>query len=87
MSAGGKTLLGVTSMNIRNASDVTAQRKLSLMYQNFSADNGTAYANRTPNGNDYYSQFLAGAKECGGSACQSGGLPYTRTLTMTFKNS
>lgn len=87
MSAGGKTLLGVTSMNIRNASDVTAQRKLSLMYQNFSADNGTAYANRTPNGNDYYSQFLAGAKECGGSACQAGGLPYTRTLTMTFKNS
>jgi hypothetical protein len=90
MSAGGQNgtaLSGVTSMNIRNVSDVTAQRKLKLMYQNFSAATGTAYANRTPNGNDYYSQFLAGAKECGGSACQSGGLPYTRTLKMTFKNS
>ena len=75
-------------MNIRNASDVTAQTKLKLMYLNFSSSpNGTALANRTPNGNDYYSQFLAGAKECGTSACAAGGLPYSRTLTMTFKNS
>jgi hypothetical protein len=89
MSAGGQNgtaLAGVTSMMLRDVSDTTAQRRLRLMYLNFSAVNGTALANRTPNGNDYYSQFLAGAKECGSSACATSGLPYSRTLTMTFRN-
>jgi hypothetical protein len=88
MSSGGQNgtaVSGVTSMTLRNVSDFTAQKRVKLMYLNFSPT-GTALANRTPNGNDYYSQFLAGAKECNG-ACATGGLPYSRTLVMTFRNS
>jgi len=88
MSSGGQNgtaVSGVTSMNLRNVSDVIEQKKVRLMYLNFSPT-GTALKNRTPNGNDYYSQFLEGAKECGGSACAAGGLPYSRTLVMTFRN-
>jgi hypothetical protein len=88
MSSGGQNgtaVSGVTSMNLRNVSDVIEQKRVRLMYLNFSPT-GTALKNRTPNGNDSYSQFLDGAKECGGSACAAGGLPYSRRLVMTFRN-
>ena len=89
MSSGGQNgtaVSGVTSMTLRNVSDVIEQKRVKLTYLNFSPT-GTALKNRTPNGNDYYSQFLAGAKECGTSVCAAGGLPYSRTLKMTFQNS
>jgi hypothetical protein len=85
MSAGGQRgtdLSGITTMRIRDAADVTAQNRVKQTYQMFASATANAYANRTPNGNNYYSDFLLGIDEC--SNCT--GLPYQRSQTMTFRN-
>ena len=88
MSSGGQRgtdLTGIQSMRIQSASDVTARTKARLVYLT-SASNaplGTnGYGGDIPNGNDYYTQFLTGAKE----ACVScTGLPWNRTTVMRFR--
>jgi len=88
MSAGGQRgidVSGITGLRLQNASDVTTRKKEQLMFQNFASTTGAnAYANRTPNGYNYYLQFIQGRKEvtdC--SACV--GLPYQYTNVMTFR--
>jgi hypothetical protein len=90
MSAGGQRSLdvsGITSMRLRDAADFTLQAKDVLVYQTFNSTTGAnAYANRVANGNDYYLQFLKGAKECavtGNATCA--GQPYQMSLVMKFR--
>ena len=78
----GTDLSGITTMRLRDAADVTAQNRVKQAYQMFSGATVNAYANRTPNGNGYYSDFLTGIDEC--SNCL--GLPYQRSQTMSFRN-
>lgn len=77
MSAGGQRgidVSGVTSMRLMSGSDYTTQLKDILVYQTFNSSSGAnAYMNHVANGNDYYLQFLKGAKECP-TVCA--GLPY-----------
>ncbi len=86
MSSGGKRgvdLSGITSMRIQNASDFTTQTKVRLVYQTFASTTGAnAYQNETPNGNDYYLQFLEGVKE---NCTLCTGLPYEKTIKMAFR--
>lgn len=84
MSSGGQRgtdLSGIVTMRIRDAGDVTAQNRVKQAYQMFSASTANAYANRTPNGNDTYFEFLKGIDEC---SCT--GLPYQLSQKMTFRN-
>ena len=86
MSAGGQRgidLSGITSLRQQNASDVTTQTRVRLVYQTFASTTGAnAYANETPNGAGYYLQFLTGAKEsC--TACT--GLPYQNRIAWSFR--
>ena len=95
MSAGGQRgidVSGITGLRLQNASDTTKRTQLQLMYQNFASTTGAnAFANRTPNGYNYYLQFIEGRKEVGrldisGSDCSTcTGLPYQYTNTMTFR--
>jgi hypothetical protein len=84
MSAGGQRAIdisGVNTLQIGYASDFTLQVKDKLVFQTFNSTTGAnAYANRVPNGNDYYLQFLKGTKEC---SCA--GLPYQAGLVMKFR--
>ena len=76
-------------MRIQNASDVTYQRKVQLIYttNNANTSNTTvgawggrnAYQGHTPNGNDFVRQFLDGWRECD---C-SGGIPQLSTNNIT----
>ena len=87
MSAGGQRALdvsGINTMRLRDAADVTLQIKDVLVYQTFNSTTGAnAYANHVANGNDYYLQFLKGAKECPQVGCK--GLPYQFNYVMNFR--
>jgi hypothetical protein len=95
MSAGGQRgidVSGITGLRLQNASDTTTRERLQLMYQNFASTTGAnAFANRTPNGYDYYLQFIQGRKEVGrrdisGSDCSTcTGLPYQYVNVMNFR--
>lgn len=95
MSAGGQRgidVSGITGLRIQNASDATKHTQLQLMYQNFASTTGAnAFANRTPNGYNYYLQFIEGRKEVGrqdisGSDCSTcTGLPYQYVNIMSFR--
>ena len=67
MSAGGVRgidLSGITTLRIKNASDVTTSRRFQLVYQNFASTTGAnAYLNETPNAVGSYVDFLQGRKE------------------------
>lgn len=84
MSAGGQRSIdvsGINQMRIISGSDFTEELKSKLVYQTFNSTTGAnAYANHVANGNDYYLQFLKGAKEC---SCV--GLPYQTGLVMRFR--
>lgn len=86
MSAGGQRgidLSGITSLRQRDASDVTTQARVRLVYQTFASTTGAnAYANETPNGAGYYSQFLQGVKE---SCSNCTGLPYQNRVAWSFR--
>ena len=86
MSAGGQRgidVSGITSMRIQDASDVTKQTRVRLVYQTFASTTGAnAYQNETPNANDSYLQFLQGVKE-GCSNCV--GLPYQWRISRSFR--
>ena len=65
---------------IRDASDVTLQRKRQMTYLNFKPGGDGAPRYTTDNGNESYLTFLFGKKECG-DACS--GLPFQkRTLRL-----
>lgn len=95
MSAGGQRgidVSGITGIRIQNASDFVKVKQTQLMYQNFASTTGAnAYANRTPNGYNYYLQFIEGTKEVGrtdisGANCVTcTGLPYQYSKVMTFR--
>lgn len=95
MSSGGQRgidVSGITGLRLQNASDSTKHIQLQLMYQNFASTTGAnAFANRTPNGYNYYLQFIEGRKEVGrrdisGSDCSTcTGLPYQYVNIMTFR--
>ena len=95
MSAGGQRgidVSGITGIRIQNASDATKVKQVQLMYQNFASTTGAnAFANRTPNGYNYYLQFIEGRKEVGrrdisGTDCSTcTGLPYQYMNVMTFR--
>lgn len=86
MSSGGRRgidLSGITSLRIQNASDFVTQDRVRLVYQTFaSATGANAYQNETPNGNDYYLQFLQGIKE---NCSNCVGLPYQKAVRMSFR--
>ena len=86
MSAGGQRgidLSGITSLRQQNAGDVTTQTRVRLVYQTFASTTGAnAYANETPNGANYYLQFLQGVKE---SCSNCTGLPYQNRVTWSFR--
>ena len=67
MSAGGIRgidLSGITTLRIKNASDVTTSRRFQLVYQTFASTTGAnAYLNQTPNAVGSYVDFLQGRKE------------------------
>jgi len=76
---GGGGVLG-QGMRIQNASDVTYQTKVQLVYTTNNAISNSGIAawtgrnalqNHTPNGNEFVRQFLNGWRECD---C-SGGIP------------
>lgn len=87
MSAGGQRAIdvsGINTMRLRDAADFTLQTKDILVYQTFNSTTGAnAFANRVANGNDYYLQFLKGAKECPQVNCT--GLPYQMNYVMKFR--
>jgi hypothetical protein len=60
MSSSGNAT-GITTAYIRDAQDVTAQRKRQLAYLDFTRG---VPINHTPNGNESYLTFLFGKKEC-----------------------
>jgi hypothetical protein len=60
MSSSGNAT-GITAAYIRDAQDVTLERKRQLAYLDFT--NGVPI-NHTPNGNESYLTFLFGKKEC-----------------------
>ena len=64
MSSSGNAM-GITSAYIRDAQDVTLQRKRQLAYLDFT--NGVP-VNHVANGNESYLTFLFGKKECGSCA-------------------
>lgn len=54
-----------------------------MVYQTFASTSGAnAYQNETPNGNDYYLQFLRGIKE---NCSNCAGLPYQKAVRMSFR--
>jgi len=67
MSAGGQRgidVSGLTTLRLKDASDVTTSRRLQLVYQTFASTTGAnAYINETPNANGSYIDFLQGRKE------------------------
>jgi len=67
MSSGGLRGIdasGITQMTQQYASDVTARRRLQLVYQTFASSSGAnAYQNQTPNATGSYLDFLQGRKE------------------------
>jgi hypothetical protein len=96
MSSGGRRGVDVSGggilgqgMRIQNASDVTYQTKVQLIYTTNNANSSNtpigvwggrnAYQSHTPNGNDFVRQFLAGWRECD---C-SGGIPRLTTGNIT----
>lgn len=95
MSAGGQRgidVSGITGLRLQDTSDVIKRKQVQLMYQNFASTTGAnAYANRTPNGYNYYLQFIEGRKEVGrtdisGANCvPCTGLPYQYSNVMTFR--
>ena len=88
MSAGGQNSLvngdssfkGITSMRLRDSSDVIAQARVQGVFRMFSPTNPTAFRNRAPPGSDYFLQFLQGRKE-GCATCV--GLPYQPLTTSS----
>lgn len=86
MSAGGQRgidVSGITSMRLKNASDVVTQTRVRLVYQTFASTTGAnAYQNETPNANDSYLQFLQGVKE---SCSNCTGLPYQWRVSTSFR--
>ena len=86
MSSGGQRgidVSGITGLRIQNASDFTTQAKVRLVYQTFASSTGAnAYQNETPNGNNYYLQFLEGVKE---NCSNCPGLPYQKAIQMSFR--
>jgi hypothetical protein len=98
MSAGGQRgidVSGVTTMRIRDAGDVTTQRKLQMVYKTYASTTGAnAFMGDQVNGNLSYFQFLQGLKESVGTAggcttCSNGagqGLPYQFRASWTFRN-
>jgi hypothetical protein len=88
MSAGGQNSLvngdssftGITSMRLRDSSDVIARARVQGVFRMFSPTNPTAFRNRAPPGSDYFLQFLQGRKE----GCQTcAGLPYQPLTTSS----
>jgi hypothetical protein len=95
MSSGGRRGIDVSGvgnlgqgMRIQNASDVTYQTKVQLIYTTNNAISNAsvgawggrnAYQNHTPNGNGFVRQFLNGLRECD---C-SGGIPRMTTGNIT----
>ena len=71
MSSSGNAV-GITSAYIRDAQDVTLQRKRRLVFQEGTADT------HTPNGNERYLTSLLGAKECPELSCST--IPDTLTV-------
>ena len=85
MSAGGQnstSLSGIQSMRIQNASDVIAVARVQGVHRMFNSTAPTAFRNRTPNGYDFFLQFLQGRKE-GCANCT--GLPYQPLTTNTTR--
>lgn len=78
-SSGGAT--GITSAYIRDAQDVTLQKKRQLTYINFTADSG-APRYTTPNANESYLSFLFGKKE---SCASCDGLPFQLRDVRLFR--
>lgn len=71
-------------MRLQDASDVTKQTKVRLVYQTFASTSGAnAYVNQTPNANDSYLEFLQGIKE-GCASCT--GLPYQKSAVRLFRS-
>lgn len=66
---------------IRDASDVTLQRKRQMTYLNFTQDSG-APKYTTDNGNESYLAFLFGKKECD-AGCT--GLPFQKQTVRLYR--
>jgi hypothetical protein len=98
MSAGGQRgidVSGVTTMRLRDAADVTTQRKLQMVYKTYASTTGAnAFMGDQVNNSFSYLQFLQGLKESVGTAggcttCSNAagqGLPYQYTATWSFRN-
>ncbi len=83
-------------MRLRDAADVTFQRKLQLVYKTYASTTGAnAFMGDQVNNSFSYLQFLQGLKEstsstaggcttCSNAAGQ--GLPYQFSATWTFRN-
>ena len=78
-SSGGA--VGITSAYIRDAQDVTLQKKRQLTYLNFKQGGDGAPRYTTDNGNESYLTFLFGKKECG--VCT--GLPFQLRDVRLFR--
>ena len=86
MSAGGQnssSLLGIQSMRIRDASDITARLRVQGVYQMFNSSRPTAFRNRAETGYNSFLQFLQGRDE----SCEvCAGLPYQPLTGLSFRN-
>lgn len=70
-------------MVIRDASDVTRQKKIQLTYMALDSNpNVSTYVNKIPNGNGVYMDFLAGKKQCDPTCT---GLPYDKSTKLTYR--
>ena len=86
MSTGGQRgidVSGITTLRIKNASDVVTSKRLQLVYQTFASTTGAnAYQNETPNAKGSYLDFLQGLKE---NCSNCTGLPYQWRVTRSFR--
>ena len=82
-------------MRLRDAADVTTQRKLQMVYKTYASTTGAnAFMGDQVNNSFSYLQFLQGLKESVGTAggcttCSNAagqGLPYQYTATWSFRN-
>ncbi len=87
MSSGGQRgidISGITTLRIKNASDVVTSKRLQLVYQTFASTTGAnAYQNETPNAVGSYVDCLQGRKEIR-SCIDCSGLAFAG-LTRSFR--
>ena len=81
-NSGGVNFATRSSQWIRDASDVTRQKKQQLTYLNFTADNGAPRYKPDNVSNESYLTFLFGRKE-GCASCT--GLPFQKNLQRSFR--